>query len=534
MNHFQLGLYRLFKSSESKVDAQAFFCDARGHMNSVGGIAFKRANNTAIWKRHPKSGPAYGNHIKANECIHGNCEESALQLTIDGESLAFEDLGPYSLNTVLPEQELSADGFGYKPFAGAWHNEAFYAQQMSLPSGHDRESAVAPTCLGDSFGDVVIKTHVPKLGHVYEPVVTIEVGANLQLDSGGLCNVPPEVKGTDLTDSTEPALQISDSIFSREDLFELCGVCGMLEAEEVSGEYTQHKTNSADLDGWSGCNPAHSNALQSISDVCKEQQDLKVPEDDTFFSPGDFEFWGKKRCNRFATGSNWHEDCVMEFCLCQMPDIADMIDDIKIEEQQEQTEHSSAGLEGLVGKVWRWDTIPDGWGKFGNCDLVAHPLDFNQPDEAGQFVDNSINYASTSNSLALHWQGKMQASSSDEWDWKDNFVVKWNGTLHAPRTGIYQFRLVGDDAAMLYLTKAGDVSASVTIENNGLHGMRAIDSAPTQLEVGEYIIEVESCEKDRGWGIQLMWQLPSVDDQNTFQAQNLGRFEDMGALTHSM
>lgn len=382
---------------------------------------------------------------------------------------------------------------------------------------------------------------------VYEPVVMVEVSNNLQLDDGGLCNVPKEMQGKP---TTEPALSASESIFPVDDLFELCGVCGMLEQGEASGDYTQFKSNTADADGWSGCNPAHPDNTppKSSEEICTKQTEEKA---DDRLQEGDLFWWGQQKCKRFDATSEWLESCIAEFCVSEMSDVADMIMDIIDEEEHEEQEHETSGTSGLEGKVWSWDNFDerpvderDGRNSpFGGCDLVTHKVNFDAPGAAGHFYDSAINYGSTSNSLESHWASKFQVESAEShtsWvhasqAFRDRYVVMWNGTLHVPRDGLYRFKTTADDAAMLYITKAGETEPAVTVNNNGLHGMRAVQSAPTELTAGEYVLDLQSCEATGDWGIVLQWQLPPVSpDINTFQEQSEGHYVEIegAAITH--
>lgn len=527
LNHFQMGLYRLFKSDVAGVEVQAFFCDARGYTTSVGGLAYRNNNKTVVWTRNPRSGPAYGRHIKRGKCIHNNCEESALQIKINGEVVKFGDMGLSSLDSVLGAPNKSSDGVGVEPHGDAWFNQNFFAQQMSLPSIHDRQLAVGPTCIGDVMNNVLIKSHVPKMAFVYEPVITIEIDGSLPLNEGGLCNVPKEMRNQVPTDE---ALNASESIFSVEELFELCGVCGMLEDGEASGTYTQFRTNTRDADGWLGCNPGAKVRPRNETEICADHQAAKaeVPED---WGPDHLYLKGSQKCSqRFHEDSAWLHDCIVEFCASDMDDIAAMIEDIVEEQQQEEQEHALAGLSGLVGRVWAWDQFdpagPNAKGKYNPfhpkcCNLRDFPVNFSFPDPAGQFVDASINYASTKASLVSRWN-RFQKFEEGNCRWirkrdrfKQRFVAAWNGSIHIPRTGHYGFRVTGDDAAMLY------IDGALVVDVNFCHAMKAKTNS-IELSAGEHVINVQSCEAGGGWGIKVEWMVPSDDSNpNIFQEQGV-------------
>jgi hypothetical protein len=535
INHYQLGLYRLFKSDDGLIEAQGFFCDARGHTTSICGLALSVRNKTVVWKRHRMSGPAYGHHIKASQFIHGDPEHSALGLTIDGVTLPYGDLGPFGLEEVLPSPEYDTAFGGVRPVSKGgevnegWHDDNFYAQQMALPRDHDRAKAVAPTCVGDQNGDVVVKSHVPKVGYVYEPVITIELAGSVDLAEQGLCNIEGTRYRQNVDDNTlnglNPPLESSESLFSVDELFELCGVCGMLDSDAVSGTYDPVKTHRTDADGWVGCNPNKEPEPPTTGEErCKERQETCTTD-----KCSDIVEKSKNKCSRFKKDEAWYDACRIEFCNSDDDDVAAFVADA---EDNAELELAPQPV-GFVAKVWPMFDLANGrWAKFGTeeqqggfdrCHFMGRGqrVPFMEENYLAKQEVTKIDVPSNGDLVSKRFHGWPKTGPFK--DVKDFFIVSYQGTLNVTISGNYEFQLISDDASMMYLEESGgNWRPQPVIGNSGLHGMRSVNSGVLDLAEGEYKVQIDSCEWGGGWGVIWKWKTPaggSGQDQNQFQEQ---------------
>merc|ERR1712166_838532 len=67
-----------------------------------------------------------------------------------------------------------------------------FLQQEALRHDGIRKQAVGPLCVGDFSRDVLVRTYVPALNYVYEPVITIEISSEIagKLSSNdGTCSI---------------------------------------------------------------------------------------------------------------------------------------------------------------------------------------------------------------------------------------------------------------------------------------------------------------------------------------------------------
>ncbi|MEN8255254.1 MAG: PA14 domain-containing protein [Verrucomicrobiota bacterium] len=91
---------------------------------------------------------------------------------------------------------------------------------------------------------------------------------------------------------------------------------------------------------------------------------------------------------------------------------------------------------------------------------------------------------------------------------KDNYSVRWSGTLKAPATGFYKLGAVSDDGIRLY------VDGKLVAEDWSIHGFQQT-LGNVHLEKGRcYDIVLEYFEARSGAGVSLVWSLPSGDEAN--------------------
>lgn len=80
------------------------------------------------------------------------------------------------------------------------------------------------------------------------------------------------------------------------------------------------------------------------------------------------------------------------------------------------------------------------------------------------------------------------------------------GWLLVEDSGVYRFRLTSDDGARLF------VGGERLIDNDGRHGMRAVESADLELRTGEHALLVEHFDGGGNRGLVLEWLTPGADE----------------------
>jgi len=400
------GVYSLFKSKDDaqrQIEAQAFFCDSNRGTTSVCGLAVKQGQNTATWIRPSASGPpSFGGHLVNEQCIGGDCTNNALQLTLNGRAVAFEEMGSAKLNNKgtdvgapdpsslkylgcykndhlrnLPHlargqggsqqecsrlcaakgyslmgleyggecwcghqlksayqyakvsdsecsgmQHLCAGGAAQPLCGNGWRTaiseigpvpaegfaeDNFFAQQHINP--HFTRNVVAPTCVGDHEGDFLVKTALPLFPNIYEPIVTLEVSADVfsGLQSGNqLCMA----SSTDSARGVAP-VDAEHSIFSTKELRSLCEVCGMLGKDVSDGNFH------------GGNNPAKDKPPTLGSALCEERKMSEA---------------ANEACSEFSGEADWLNACLIEYCNDDAPGVQAFIKQEHEDWQQELLE----------------------------------------------------------------------------------------------------------------------------------------------------------------------------------------------------
>lgn len=88
----------------------------------------------------------------------------------------------------------------------------------------------------------------------------------------------------------------------------------------------------------------------------------------------------------------------------------------------------------------------------------------------------------------------------------NRFALKHSGYFHAPRTGVYHFRLRSDDGSALYIRRRR------VVNNDGLHGPRNRQGR-THLTRGWHEFQVYFFENAGGAYLRLWWWGPGVRHQ---------------------
>jgi hypothetical protein len=559
MNHYGIGLYRMFKTKDGKFEAQGFFCDARGHTTSLCGLAVKMDEQIAIWQRHPKSGPAYGRHVQANRYINEDARQSAFRLFLSSgdetdsgnvkkfEEVLYEETGPLKLedlggsDATLKSYHVNFKNENsgeleekQKPLGPAKIAQNIYAMQFALRDRKARTNAVAPMCVGDIHNEIVVKTFLPRVSIVYEPVVTIEISGGIVndlADTPGTCTVGME-RARQTIDPEYAVLDFEDSLFPLERLFELCGTCGMLD-ESLGFENQGKNGNRVDKNGWAGCNPKSQPKARTGEETCKKMEEGNAQNNPI----PNLVNASTLVCRRFPKkgGSDWNDNCLMEYCNAQegavsdpakMQAILDLIAEAEAEVDQE-LEHAQEGFHGLEGFMYSGFV-----NKNDRCNLPDEPIakeNFKQRLIATRAAEEHINYASTGSHAPGLWHGKGNLP-------RDNFFIIWTGSLRISVEGTYEFELDSDDGSRMWMKTAGEWVK--VVDDNGCHAMKKVRGS-VNLTPGNYEVQVESAEIGGGWGIIWRWKKPLGSRRSgvqkwDFEGGGHGNFEAVSHLFHDI
>ena len=95
----------------------------------------------------------------------------------------------------------------------------------------------------------------------------------------------------------------------------------------------------------------------------------------------------------------------------------------------------------------------------------------------------------------------------------DFFGFLWEGYLNIPTAGNYTFELVSDDGSKFYFNKAYSQSATVLVDNDGVHGAYPISATTNIAAPGLYPIALTFFEKWSGESMQIYWTGPGIPRQ---------------------
>lgn len=288
-NHYDVGLFWLFRSKTGLYQAQAFMCDVAEQVTTLGGLAIKVGLDTFVLARGPKTGPpSDGPHIN----WQGDAKDWAFQIYIDGDLIDYTELGDEAVDS----DHIQAVG-------GGLSRGQFWAQQMSV--AQDKHKSFGPVCFGDA-GKKFSAQATTFEAKLFEPTVLLELALDeIDLtDANQLCNLQKgfdsRVPGT----TVAPVDSMGESIFPVRVLKQLCHVCGMHEGGSDAAR--------AAKTGYSGCNPASRRKPQSSEEYCS------ALGDDIFAA-------AKTNCAAFEGDGDWYEACLIEACEMK-GDVADLID----------------------------------------------------------------------------------------------------------------------------------------------------------------------------------------------------------------
>ncbi len=99
---------------------------------------------------------------------------------------------------------------------------------------------------------------------------------------------------------------------------------------------------------------------------------------------------------------------------------------------------------------------------------------------------------------------------------KDNFSVRWTGTVAAAASGSYRFQTVSDDGVRVW------INGTQVINNWTNHAATTNTSAAINLVAGQkYAIKVEYFEKGGNAVMRLRWLKPGAGSYVTVPLANL-------------
>jgi len=316
-NNFDLGLQRLFRTKDHHVEGQAFMCDARGDTTSTAAVAVRIGAKIVTFMRPARVGPddtkgAWGPKDLSTpdwkQDAFNERWEMGMDLTINGDSIPYTDLGPNPGHSSKQTDEV-----------GEYTKGSWFAQQLFIPEDHDsckngqteKCGLWNPTCVGDRNRSVLIKASVPFTASIYEPIVTIELTQRLVEDleeaspeTPWLC-MGPEHQDKKSLSRTGHDLSYAESLFTVAQLYDLCYRCAMLEGTGA--------TNAMDLDGW-----VSSNGFQGC--IHPDTSDKAVTGLEVCTSMGTYELSAATAaCTPLFKTSEvdqpfWFDSCLAEFC----------------------------------------------------------------------------------------------------------------------------------------------------------------------------------------------------------------------------
>ncbi|MBM3293627.1 MAG: beta-galactosidase [Candidatus Aminicenantes bacterium] len=98
---------------------------------------------------------------------------------------------------------------------------------------------------------------------------------------------------------------------------------------------------------------------------------------------------------------------------------------------------------------------------------------------------------------------------------KDEFALRFKGSIRIPETGVYVFSLNSDDGSRL------SVAGKDVVANDGVHGMTE-EKAEIALEAGWHVFELVYFQGTGGMGLEVSWQGPGFK-KGSIPAEAFGR-----------
>jgi len=221
-NHYERGLFDIFKTADGHVHVQGFFCAANA-ANTINMVAARIGQDRVVWKRPAAS--LVGGTTDCNTLTEGH--KFALEMYINGKRVPYGDLGEHGLS----------NGF-------------MWAQELHLP-GTGKFAGHENMCMGTLDRQVSIK--FANIGYrcFFAPTMVIEVAEEqVDLAPTSLCSLSSQA-GTTLME----AVPWSESLFDVDDLHDMCEGCGLKSASGAS---------------FAGCNPPSQGEALSGESICQQ------------------------------------------------------------------------------------------------------------------------------------------------------------------------------------------------------------------------------------------------------------------------
>ena len=289
MQHHQVGVYDLARSTDGSFAAQAFFChsDQARATTSVNAMVVTMNGQRSSFVRSTQTGPMDGDtrngQVHNNPAVGGHGDaifgfitstsglpSEATDLNVNGEAINWDTLG---------------DGVG----GGTWRGRGTHVSNahhqgrefgetwMQQLSPIDRvERTLAPVCMGDKARTKTVTWSLPYFNRVYEPIISIYM-ENSTIAETGLC-------GSEAAQN-DPPMETTDArwMFEASEIAQICNVCGMIPDETF------------------GCvNPEGYTPPTNIRQICE-------------FNGVDHDV-AQTACDRVAGAAAWLEACIEEYC----------------------------------------------------------------------------------------------------------------------------------------------------------------------------------------------------------------------------
>jgi len=109
-------------------------------------------------------------------------------------------------------------------------------------------------------------------------------------------------------------------------------------------------------------------------------------------------------------------------------------------------------------------------------------------------VDHSINFGDPRHNGVRAFGGT---------EFRENFYVRWTGSLRIPKDAKYTFFVESDDGSRL------SIDGKLIVDNGGLHSMEE-KSGEAELKAGDHELKLELFENDGEAGIKFSWEPTGV------------------------
>jgi len=262
-SHYGHGLFDIFKSKDNSMHAQGFFCplkDGNTLGNSLNMAVVKIGNDRILWKRPLET------FNKDPPLGFQQGPDYYMWMYINGYRTHWEDVKPP----------------GYT-------NSFMWAHQLHLAEKHWewQDTDQHNFCVGTNDRQLTIKMATPP-SKIWIPSIVLELAEDqVAHDGKSICSL-----GNSSGRGDVDPVSWSESLFSMEELLEMCKGCGLMPTVE-----------EGELQEFSGCNPSGATPEFDAKKFCDEMKsDADEPDADL------------SKCDNFDDHPAWKEACVVEIC----------------------------------------------------------------------------------------------------------------------------------------------------------------------------------------------------------------------------